>query len=86
MSILYFVDDSFVIANARVVDYPIVFANDGFSKITGYSKAEVIQHSGLLKFMWSDDTDRGSVTKMEEAFSKQEILQIELYAVKKTSK
>ena len=38
-----FLDTSFVLANAQVVDYPIVYCNDGFSKLVGYSRAEIMQ-------------------------------------------
>ncbi|KJH45598.1 hypothetical protein DICVIV_08368 [Dictyocaulus viviparus] len=34
---------SFILANAQVVDYPIVYCNDGFSKLVGYSRAEIMQ-------------------------------------------
>lgn len=36
-------DTSFILANAQVVDYPIVYCNDGFSKLVGYSRAEIMQ-------------------------------------------
>ncbi|PAV61445.1 hypothetical protein WR25_01782 [Diploscapter pachys] len=38
-----FTHTSFVLANAQVVDYPIVYCNDGFSKLVGYSRAEIMQ-------------------------------------------
>lgn len=81
-----FADSSFILGNARVVDHPIVFANDGFCKITGYNRAEVMQQSSMLRFMWGESTDAESCKKMEEAFQKQEMLQVELLLVKKTSK
>ena len=80
-----FTDSSFILGNARVVDHPIVFANDGFCKITGYNRAEVMQQSSMLRFMWGESTDAESCKKMEEAFQKQEMLQVELLLVKKTS-
>lgn len=82
----HFVDSSFILGNARVVDHPIVFANDGFCKITGYNRAEVMQQSSMLRFMWGESTDPETCKKMEEAFNKQEMLQVELLLVKKTSK
>lgn len=36
-------DCSFILANAQIVDYPIVYCNDGFSKLVGYSRAEIMQ-------------------------------------------
>ena len=42
-SVSVITDGSFILGNARVVGHPIVFANDGFCKVTGYSRAEVMQ-------------------------------------------
>lgn len=69
-----------------MVDYPIVFANEGFCKITGYTRAEVMQQSSTLRFMWSDMTDTEISKRIEEAFENQEMLQTEVAVVKKTRK
>jgi len=68
-----------------VVDYPIVFANEGFCKISGFSKAEIMQQSSMLRFMWGDNTDPEICSQMEEAFEKQEMCQVEISVLKKTS-
>ncbi len=34
-------DSSFLLANAQIVDYPIVYCNESFCKISGYNRAEV---------------------------------------------
>lgn len=48
-------DSSFLLANAQIVDFPIVYCNESFCKISGYNRAEVmqkscrlVQHSGKL--------------------------------------
>lgn len=69
-----------------MVDYPIVFANDGFCKITGFTRSEIMQQSSMLKFMWGGTTDEDTCHKMEEAFDNQQMLQVELSLIKKTSK
>lgn len=83
-SVSVITDGSFILGNARVVGHPIVFANDGFCKVTGYSRAEVMQESCMLKFMWGDETDPDACHKIEEALENQEMLQIELQLTKKT--
>lgn len=42
---LYFLtaDSSFVLANAQIVEYPIVYCNEAFCKMSGYSRADVMQ-------------------------------------------
>jgi len=34
-------DSSFLLANAQIVDFPIVYCNESFVKISGYNRAEV---------------------------------------------
>ena len=36
-------DTSFLLANAQIVDYPIVYCNESFCKTSGYNRAEVRQ-------------------------------------------
>lgn len=38
-------DSSFLLANAQIVDFPIVYCNESFCKISGYNRAEVMQKS-----------------------------------------
>lgn len=38
-------DSSFLLANAQIVDYPIVYCNETFCKMSGYNRAEVMQKS-----------------------------------------
>ncbi|KAJ9587316.1 hypothetical protein L9F63_019161, partial [Diploptera punctata] len=34
-------DSSFLLANAQIVDFPIVYCNESFCKISGYNRAEM---------------------------------------------
>ena len=63
-----------------------MYANDGFCKMTGYNRAEIMQKSGTLKDMWDESTDKEACQKISDSFEKQEVLQVELLIVKKTSK
>lgn len=46
---LFTADSSFLLANAQIVDFPIVYCNESFCKISGYNRAEVnILHSAML--------------------------------------
>ncbi|VDP77181.1 unnamed protein product [Schistosoma mattheei] len=49
---------SFVLANARIVDYPIVYCNEGFSRLTGYSRVEIMQKSGSCAFFYGEQTTK----------------------------
>ncbi|KAJ8309419.1 hypothetical protein KUTeg_014293 [Tegillarca granosa] len=77
---------SFILANARIVEYPIVYCNEGFCKLSGYNRAEVMQKSSTCSFMYGDLTDKNTVLKIEEAFESlgQEQVEILLYKKNRT--
>ena len=79
-------DSSFVLANARIVDYPIVYCNDGFCKLSGYTRGEVMQRSSNCTFMYGELTNQDTVIKIEEAFEEQEQIQVEVLLYKRNSK
>lgn len=80
-----FTDSSFLLANARIVDYPIVYCNDGFCKLSGYSRAEVMQKSSTCGFMYGDLTDKETVKKIEAVFEELNQEQVEILIYKKNS-
>lgn len=80
-----FVDSSFILANARVVDHPIVFCNDGFVKLSGFSKVEAMQRPALCPFMHGDLTNGDTLGRLENAFENFEQEQVEILLYKKGS-
>lgn len=43
-------DTNFVLGNAQIIDWPIVYSNDGFCKLSGYHRAEVMQKSSTCRY------------------------------------
>ncbi|PVD26093.1 hypothetical protein C0Q70_13761 [Pomacea canaliculata] len=76
-------NNSFVLANARIVDYPIVYCNDGFCKLSGYSRAEVMQKSSTCSFMHGEMTDKDAMAKIDDSFECMEQTQLEILLYKK---
>lgn len=68
------------------MDYPIVFSNDGFCKMTGFNRADCMQRSSTINFMYGELTNQDGVKTAQEAFEKQEAVQVELLIYKKSSK
>ncbi|GMR59024.1 hypothetical protein PMAYCL1PPCAC_29219 [Pristionchus mayeri] len=60
-------DTSFILANAQIIEYPIVYCNDGFSKLVGYSRAEIMQKPCSLDFMHGDHGEAGALERLKEA-------------------
>ncbi|CAH8661561.1 unnamed protein product [Heterobilharzia americana] len=74
---------SFVLANARIVDYPIVYCNEGFSRLTGYSRVDIMQKSGSCAFFYGDQTTKEMRERLLKALDTQTPDQIEMLFYKK---
>lgn len=83
---LYFTDRNFVIANAQIETYPIIFCNDGFCELTGFSRAEVMQKSCLCEFLHCSSTSTYSVLQIKEALQGTEEKQVEIMYSRKDGK
>ncbi|XP_024937105.1 potassium voltage-gated channel protein eag isoform X3 [Cephus cinctus] len=78
-------DSSFLLANAQIVDYPIVYCNESFCKISGYNRAEVMQKSCRCGFMYGELTDKETISRIEECLEGHIHDQFEILLYKKNS-
>ncbi|XP_071440643.1 potassium voltage-gated channel protein eag isoform X3 [Hetaerina americana] len=76
-------DSSFLLANAQIVDFPIVYCNESFCKISGYNRAEVMQKSCRCSFMYGELTDKETISRIDEVLEKQLHDQFEILLYKK---
>ncbi|XP_072239645.1 voltage-gated delayed rectifier potassium channel KCNH1-like [Leuresthes tenuis] len=76
-------DTNFVLGNAQIVDWPIVYSNDGFCKLSGYHRAEVMQKSSTCSFMYGELTDKETSEKVRQAFENYEMNSFEILMYKK---
>ncbi|VDP73448.1 unnamed protein product [Echinostoma caproni] len=74
---------SFVLANARIVDYPIVYCNEGFSRLTGYSRVDIMQKSGNCAYFYGEQTSTEMRERLLKALDSQTPDQIEMLLYKK---
>lgn len=72
-------------ANAQIIDYPVVYCNDGFTRLSGYSKSELMQKSSTCSFMWGELTDDDTKQKVDQAFKKNHAENLEVLIYKKNS-
>lgn len=79
--VLYFIDRKFIIANARVENCAIIFCNDGFCGMCGYTRAEVMQKPCTCSFLYGPHTGRAAVAQMTKALlgSEERKVEISLY-------
>ncbi|CAL8390018.1 unnamed protein product [Arctogadus glacialis] len=76
-------DSNFVLGNAQIVDWPIVYSNDGFCHISGFHRAEVMQKSSTCSFMNGELTDQVTTEKVRQTFENYEINSFEILMYKK---
>lgn len=65
-----------LITDPNLADNPIVFANDAFLRLTGYSREEVIGHN--CRFLQGPETDPADVTKLREAIARRSQIEMEI--------
>jgi PAS domain S-box-containing protein len=70
-----------VITNPRLPDNPIVFANEAFQHLAGYSGDEIIGRN--CRFLQGPDTDREAVSRIRAAVEAEASLNVELLNYRK---
>ena len=80
---LLLADRNFLIANAQVENKPIIFCNDGFCELCGYSRAEVMQKSCLCDFLHGPLTTQYAIRQIKDALGGSEEKQVEVLYYKK---
>uniref|UniRef100_A0A8C4F3E6 Potassium voltage-gated channel subfamily H member 5 n=1 Tax=Dicentrarchus labrax TaxID=13489 RepID=A0A8C4F3E6_DICLA len=65
-------ETSFLLGNAQIVEWPVVHSNDGFCKLSGYHRAEVMHRSSTCNFMYGDLTDKNTIDKIRKTFDNYE--------------
>uniref|UniRef100_A0A673XBL2 Potassium voltage-gated channel subfamily H member 1 n=1 Tax=Salmo trutta TaxID=8032 RepID=A0A673XBL2_SALTR len=74
---------SMIFYNQLIVDWPIVYSNDGFCKLSGYHRAEVMQKSSTCSFMYGELTDKDTSEKVRLTFENYDMNSFEILMYKK---
>src|ERR1700761_1976234 len=54
-----------IITNPRIHDNPVVFANDSFCRLTGYSREEILGRN--CRFLQGPESNRDDILRIREA-------------------
>ena len=66
--ILFFVAGTcFVIGNAQVEGFPVIYCTKSICELTGYAKADLVQKSCALEFLCGPETDPNSISNVRKA-------------------
>lgn len=58
-----------MIANAVLPGAPIIFCNDEFCSLCGYSRAQILRRSAALEFLYGPSTSFASIKDLKTALS-----------------
>ncbi|OON18572.1 hypothetical protein X801_05572, partial [Opisthorchis viverrini] len=75
-----------LVANARIVDYPIIYVNDNFTRLTNYSPRDMVQTSAICKQLHGERTSINAVERIQRALDEGQMEQVEITLYKKNSK
>uniref|UniRef100_A0A3P8TU21 Potassium voltage-gated channel subfamily H member 7 n=1 Tax=Amphiprion percula TaxID=161767 RepID=A0A3P8TU21_AMPPE len=68
----------FVIANARVENCAIIYCNDGFCEMTGFSRPDIMQKPCTCDFLHGDLTDKEAISQVAQAVLGSEERKVEI--------
>ncbi|XP_075895858.1 voltage-gated inwardly rectifying potassium channel KCNH7 isoform X2 [Nelusetta ayraudi] len=68
----------FVIANARVENCAIIYCNDGFCEMTGFSRPDIMQKPCTCDFLHGDLTDTEAISQVSQAVHGSEERKVEI--------
>lgn len=71
-------DRKFIIANAQVENCAIIFCNDAFCVMCGYTRAEVMQKPCTCSFLYGPHTKRPAIAQMAKALLGAEERKVEI--------
>ncbi|KAM9710190.1 voltage-gated inwardly rectifying potassium channel KCNH7 isoform 2-T2 [Menidia menidia] len=68
----------FIIANARVENCAIIYCNDGFCEMTGFSRPDIMQKPCTCDFLHGDLTDKEAIDQVAQAVLGSEERKVEI--------
>ncbi|XP_026329497.1 potassium voltage-gated channel subfamily H member 8-like isoform X2 [Hyposmocoma kahamanoa] len=75
---------NFVLGNAQVPAYPIVYCSDGFCELTGWARAHIMQKGCACKFLHGPDTREEHRHEIDAALDSKHELKLEVIFYKKS--
>lgn len=67
-----------MIANARVENCAIIYCNDGFCEMTGFSRPDIMQKPCTCDFLHGDLTDKEAISQVSQAVLGSEERKVEI--------
>ncbi len=82
----FFPDRSYILGNAHSPECAIIYCSDNFCRLSGFSRAEVMQKSSLCTFLHGPLTSLSAVTHIQQSLLAEEERHLEVLYYKKDGK
>ncbi|KAG4073881.1 hypothetical protein HA402_014086, partial [Bradysia odoriphaga] len=76
-------NSNFVLGNAQVSGYPIVYCSDGFVELSGFSRAQIMQKGCACRFLYGPETKDDNKAQIEKSLDGKNELKLEVIFYKK---
>jgi len=83
---IFISDRSYILANPNSVDCGIIYCSDNFCRLSGFSRAEVMQKASLCAFLHGPLTSLSAVTQIQQSLIAEEESHLEVLYYKKDGK
>jgi potassium voltage-gated channel Eag-related subfamily H protein 7 len=77
-------DRRFLISNAQLANKPIIYCNDAFCELTGYSRSDIIQKPCTCEFLYGNETNEKSIKQIRHALHGSEEKEVDIVLYKNT--
>jgi PAS domain-containing protein len=77
-------DRRFLISNAQLPNKPIIYCNDAFCELTGYSRSDIIQRPCTCEFLYGQETNDKATRQIRHALHGSDEKEVEIILYKNT--
>ena len=79
-------DRRFLISNAQLAKKPIIYCNDAFCELTGYSRSDIIQKPCTCEFLYGSETNDKAIKQIRHALQGSDEKEVEIILYKNNGK
>lgn len=79
-------DRRFLISNAQLANKPIIYCNDAFCELIGYSRADIIKKACTCEFLYGNETSEKAVTQIRHALQGSDEKEVDIVLYKHNGK
>jgi PAS domain S-box-containing protein len=79
-------DRRFLISNSQSANKPIIYCNDAFCDLIGYSRADIIQKTGTCEFLYGSETSEKAAKQIRHALQGSDEKEVDIVLYKNDGK